>query len=139
MNITRTLEDIEALEAELSPRQSGVLSYDLRGEPVVEIHEYRFPDGWLTTDGERNGTVRIYLPDSYPRFMPEVYLEAGLRFEGDRPHTLYPASRYGPDGWARYCIHDVDWDGGRHDLAKLFQILEISLEHPTSKNPLQER
>lgn len=138
MNLANVLDDLDELQAEIEPRQSAVLWYDLKEAKNVEIRKYRFPGGWMNRNGGRRGTVRIDLPETYPRTIPDVYVSAGLQYEGIRPHVMYHPARYGPDGWSKYCIHDVDWNGSEHDLAKLFQILEVSLADPKSKNPLLE-
>ncbi|WP_318571198.1 E2/UBC family protein [Salinigranum marinum] len=138
MNRARAVGDIRSLEAAVGARQQASLSYDLTKSPVVTLGQFQFPRGWENTNGSRRGDVLFNLHETYPRTQPDVYISAGMRFRGEVPHTMYHTVEAGGRRWTKYCIHHVRWNPSRHNLVKMLDILEISLESPHSNNPLHD-
>lgn len=138
MDPKHVIPEVQNLHALIKERQNPIMSYDLLDDKTVTIELLKFPDGWENDEGTHFGTVIFDLSRSYPKKQPKVYVSADLRYEGDSPHVLYNQSA-APDGFTKYCIHRLsDWDPDQHSLTTMFNLLEVSLEHPRSKNPLQE-
>ena len=138
MNPEQVVPEVRDLYELIKERQDAVMSYDLVDKLVVEIEYLQFPEGWTNSNNTRYGNVIFDLSPTYPRRQPKVYVSQDMQYEGERPHVLYRKSS-GPPGFTKYCIHTLPaWDPSKHGLKKMFEILEISLENPRSKNPLKE-
>jgi hypothetical protein len=138
MNPERVIPEVQNLHGIIRDRQNPVMSYDLKDELVVLIKHLRFPEGWENDDGTRFGDVLFDLSTMYPRKQPKVYVSDDMLYEGSSPHVLYAPTR-GPPGFTKYCIHKLaQWDPDEHSLITMFNLLEVSLEHPHAEdNPLQ--
>lgn len=138
MNPERVVPEVQNLHALIRERQNPVMSYDLKDDLTVTIEALKFPKGWQNSDGTRFGTVIFDLHWTYPRKQPKVYVSDDMRYEGGSPHVLYAKSS-APPGFTKYCIHRLsDWDPDEHSLTTMFNLLEVSLENPHAKNPIQE-
>ncbi|MDB2287086.1 hypothetical protein PM038_17860 [Halorubrum ezzemoulense] len=138
MNPQRVIPEVQDLHEMIKQRQNPIMSYDLADELVVKIEQLKFPDGWENSDGAQFGDVIFDLSSTYPRKQPKVYVSDDMSYRGGSPHVLY-AQSVAPDGFTKYCIHTLsDWDPDKHSLKTMFNILEVSLENPKAKNPLQE-
>lgn len=138
MNPQRVIPEVQDLHEMIRQRQNPIMSYDLAEELVVKIEHLRFPEGWENGDGTRFGNVVFDLSPTYPRKQPNVYVSGDMTYRGDSPHVLYARS-VAPDGYIKYCIHTLsDWDPDKHSLKTMFNVLEVSLDDPRAKNPLQE-
>lgn len=125
MDRARVLNEVAALSD-----AGASVAYDL-DVGGVWLAEFAFPAGWAPGAG----AVRFDLPPSYPKTQPKVFIEERMRFHGGRPMTMH---RTGPDGWSRYCIHDLsNWDPARHTLVTMIRLLTESLNDPTSANPVR--
>lgn len=138
MNPERVIPEVHDLHEMIKQRQNPIMSYDLAENLVVVIEHLRFPEGWENSNGTRFGDVIFDLSPTYPRKQPKVYVSDDMLYEGESPHVLY-AKSIAPDGFIKYCIHTLpDWDPSEHSLKTMFNVLEVSLENPTAKNPLME-
>ncbi|POG55089.1 hypothetical protein [Haloferax marisrubri] len=138
MNPQRVIPEVQNLHELIRERQSPVMSYDLQTDLTVTIQFLKFPEGWQNSDGSRFGDVIFDLSPLYPRKQPKVYVSDDMLYEGQSPHVLYARSS-APPGFTKYCIHRLsEWNPDKHSLTTMFNLLEVSLENPHSKNPLQE-
>ncbi|MFB6171105.1 MAG: E2/UBC family protein [Haloarculaceae archaeon] len=134
MDEARAYEDVDRLGGVLEDRDGAFLHWDLVGAGEVRIEKFRFPSGW----SPRRADVIFDLPDDYPQNQPMVYISGDLRWEGDRPHTMYPPRRHGEERFARYCIHELSWDPREDDLETLLDTLEVSLRDPTKRRAVED-
>jgi len=135
MNQARAYEDVEQLGEELEGRDGAFLHWDLAGDREVRIDKFRFPPGW----SPRRADIIFDLPDDYPQNQPMVYIQGDLRWEGDRPHTMYPPKKHGrEERFARYCIHELSWDLREDDLVSLLDTLEVSLQDPSARRAVED-
>ena len=99
-------------------------------EQFVALEMWPFPPGWEP----RTGAIVYVLPDTYPQEQPTAYLPDEMRYNGSRPSIML---RAGPDGWSKYCIHDLSdsWVPERHSLITMTRMINESLKYPDDEDP----
>lgn len=123
MDKQRVWNEKEALQ-EQYPVAFDLNSGDLR----VQL---KLPSGW----NESEAWVWVDLPETYPQSQPEVYISDELRYHGEEPRTMLDCQR---DGWARYCIHGIEWNSDRHTTNTIIRLLATSLKAPNKRRPVKQ-
>lgn len=100
------------------------VSFDLDAGEVT-LKNVLLPEGWSPRHADR---ILIDLPDTYPSEIPELYVPSELSYEDSRPHILLSTTK---QGYYRFCLHDIEWDPGRHGLASLLRLLMTSFRTPS--------
>jgi hypothetical protein len=66
------------------------------------------------------------LPPNYPQQQPYIFIKKHMEYTpGPTKHWIRTSSAPGhvpdPETWARWCIHDVNWNPARHSLTTMMK------------------